>query len=225
MARPLGPVVKEVGPEGAVLAPALGRILGITGSEVEKFTATLSGDNGAWIPSTVRPTGMAPPHDEVHWYDVDLVMKTAMHRPTRLTLLRVAKANWVKEELWAAEALARGPWNCPRAPSSRGWWLYLDGKNDAQLRRRLSATAHNWTVRAMAKEERIEGVSAGQPRKDRENPPPIVEAPVGVAEGVFKSLSGDGMGGRIDAPFAREGGDGGLEEAEWPPPVREEAGY
>ena len=216
MARPLGPVVKEVGPDGMVRAPALGRILGLTESEVEKFTASLSPeDNGAWIPSTV--------HGGEHWYDVDLVMRTAMHRPTRLGLLRVGKVDWLKEEMWAADALARGPWNCSRAPSSRGWWLYLDGKIDMGLRRRLSATAHNFAVRNMVKENRIAETSAGPPRKDRENPEPVA-APAGVAEGVFKSLTGDGMDGRIDAPFAREG-DGGLEEAEWPPAVREEPGY
>lgn len=211
-------MVKEVGPDGMVRAPALGRILGLTAGEVEKFTASLSPeDNGAWIPSTV--------HGGEHWYDVDLVMRTAMHRPTRLALLRISKPDWLKEELWAADALSLGPWNCKRAPSSRGWWMYLDGKEDMGLRRRLSATAHNFAVRKMVKENRIAGTSAGPPRKDLENPEPAAEAPVGVAAGVFQTLAGGDMDGRIDAPFAKEGGSGGQEEAEWPPAVRDEAGY
>ena len=81
--------------------------------------------------------------DGVRVYDVRQVLQAALNRDLPIGLLKVSQGSYAEDSVWAYEALSRGPWNCPLAPSARAWRLYLEASEDSVSRRRLVGTFVN----------------------------------------------------------------------------------
>ncbi len=96
-------------------------------------------------------------------YDVDRILALASRCPLPFPPLRRGGSygGYHEDALWACEALGRGPWNCPTAPTGVAWRLYLDAKDDGVLRRRLMFVALKLPERMPESEPSASGMPDG----------------------------------------------------------------
>ena len=94
-------------------------------------------------------------------YNVDVILALASRSSLPFPPLRRG-GSYHEDVLWACEALGRGPWNCPTAPTGKAWRLYLDAKGDGILRRRLTLIALKLPEREPEREPSASGTPDGE---------------------------------------------------------------
>ncbi len=136
----------------------MAKILGCTNVRLSELT-------GAGHIPTVMVGGL-------RMYPVERVLRHVMsaHFKHPLAPLRIGlrrNTDYLDDTLWAWDALSAGPWNLKRAPTSRGWALYLEAKRHVASRMLLSRMHLLCAHREMVGGGRLR-VNLGKPVADAE---------------------------------------------------------